>query len=178
MPKPAPILTAGSREPRRPTRIPLAVKLACQFLVEGAPGDDGQPRSLGFAEAAKLAGVRPDAMRRWLHDPAVSALIKAKRAAFRQSICASNELALVSIRNGSGNDMAKVRAAIALEEMNVADAGPAPSEGHRFQVVVVNRLSQPTPVINARTIAAPYLAGEPEPEVEPEPEPVFVPRKW
>ena len=183
MPKPAPVLTAGSRAPRRPTRIPPAVRLACQFLVEGAPGDDATSAPLGFVEAAKLAGVRPDAMRRWLDVPAVRSLIKAKRAAFRESLCASNELALAAVRDRSRNDMAKVRAVIALEEIhNAADAGRAPpSEGPRLSINIVDRLEQPPAVtIKGRAMpaarsVAPYAPAELESNEPPPEPPIFRP---
>jgi hypothetical protein len=171
MPKPAPILTAGSRAPRRPTRIPPAVRLACQYLVEGRPGDEGAaPRQLGFVEAARLAGMKPETMRRWLLEPAVRSLVKAKRAAVLESICAGNPLALAVVRDRSANDMAKVRAAVALEDMNNAiDVTRQPSGGGRaFQINIVNRLG-PSPQPPAITIEARPAAAHRFPDRPPSP---------
>lgn len=179
MPKSAPLLTAGSRGSRRPRRIPPKVRLACQYLVEGAPGGDGEvPQSLGYCEAARLANVRPDTMRRWMHEPVVSSFIKARRAAFVQTLCASNPLALVNIRDRSANDMAKVRAAIALEDLyNIAEGvRPQSDDLPRFTVQIVNRIAPPAPTIDGRTTIPANPPIEPEPE--PLPGPVFTPRRW
>ena len=90
---------------------------------------------------------------------AVRGLIKAKRAAFVQALCAGNPQSLAAIRDGSDNDMAKVRAVIALEEIQTAaDAGRAPGEvsPQRFSVNIVNRIDVPRVTIEAAR--PPYLA--------------------
>ena len=78
--------------------------------------------------------------------------------------------------------MARVRAVLALEELN-ADAGGARSmsdAGSRFTVQIVNRIAAPEPpaiTISARTIPAPFPSPLVEPEPEPPPpDPIFSPR--
>jgi hypothetical protein len=133
---------------------------------------------MDFIAAARVTGVGPDTARKWLHKPEVMSLLRSERKAFRREICAQNEASLKGLRDHAPNSMARIAAIRLLEEMNGDDAGLAPSEGPRFQVVVLNRVEPPRPAIEARTVPAPYVAGVPEPEVEPEPEPIFKPRRW
>ena len=155
MPRPAPFLTAGSREPRRPTRIPPAVRRAIQHLVGGHPETGAQ---LGFIEAGKLEGNRPDTMRRWMYEPSVRALIKAQRAALLDVICAPNPLALAAIRDRpDGNDAAKVRAVVALEEMAAADDSQSEPGQASAQSFVINIVERPSVTIEGRS-SGPFLA--------------------
>ena len=97
---------SGARSPDRPRRIPQAVKASCLRTVHEA---------VDFIAAAKANGLRPDTLRRWLHDPAVVGLIRRERAAFRLAICSANERVLADIRDKGENAMARVRAVQVLE---------------------------------------------------------------
>ena len=72
--------------------------------------DDAEAAPLDFVESAKLAGIRPNILRKWLHKPAVVAFIRRERAAFRTAICAANEYALRKVRDESKNGMSVVAA--------------------------------------------------------------------
>jgi hypothetical protein len=154
-------------------------------MVWGRP-DDPDGRALSWIEAAHAVGMQPPILRRYLDRPEFVSLLLKERRAFRTTICAGNEGALRKVRDRpDGNDMARVRAVLALEEMN-ADAGGARSmsdAGSRFTVQIVNRIAAPEPpaiTISARTtIPAPFPSTLVEPEPEPPPpEPIFTPRRW
>jgi hypothetical protein len=110
-----PLASTSPRSPSlRPRPIPAAVRSACQAMVH-----DG----IGFIDAAKANGLKPDTMRRWLHRPEVVGLLRRERAAFRAAVCAANEAVLASIRDErEGNQMARVHAIRTLEGLD-AEAG-------------------------------------------------------
>lgn len=121
MPKLTPVLASGKRPPLKGNRIPPPVRLAVQYMVEGTP-DAADDAPIDFIEAAKMAGIKPDQMRRWLDVPAVRALIKDSRIAYRTALCAANEQVLGRIRDRADNSMARVRATLALQEMETPKA--------------------------------------------------------
>ena len=79
---------------------------------------------MDFIEAGKLAGIKPDVMRRWLDRPEVIKLIRAERRAFRESICAGNELALKNVRDKSENGMAVINSVRTLEQLHEDKSKP------------------------------------------------------
>jgi hypothetical protein len=83
--------------------------------------DDPDCKPLNFIEAAKLAGIKPDVMRRWLDRAEVRALLLKERKAFRAAICAGNEAALQRVRDKSANGMVTVAAVRALEQIDDDD---------------------------------------------------------
>jgi hypothetical protein len=72
--------------------------------------DDESCAPVDFVEASKLAGIKPDVMRRWLDRAEVRALLLKEWKAFRAAICAGNEQALQRVRDKSPNGMATVAA--------------------------------------------------------------------
>ena len=106
MPANPPLATSGSRDPdrQRPRPIPRPIRRAIEIMVRGKP-DDPDCKPLSFVEAAKLCDVRPDIMRRWLDRSEVRRFLLAERRAFRDTVCAGNELALQRVRDRSANGM-------------------------------------------------------------------------
>ena len=91
-------------------------------MVYGRP-DDPDCAPLSFIEAAKLAGIKPDQMRRYLDRAEVRKLLLSTRRVFRSAICASDEGALLAIRDRAANAMARVAAIKTLEQIDVDDGG-------------------------------------------------------
>jgi hypothetical protein len=114
MPATSPITAAGSRDEKRPAPIPKSVKLALVLMVRGLPDNPDAP-PLDFISAAKLAGVAPDRMRRWLDRAEVLRFLRAERKAWRAALCAANESVLAAIRDRGENAMARVQAIKTLE---------------------------------------------------------------
>jgi hypothetical protein len=175
-----PLASTGSRSPTaRPRPIPAAVRSACQAMVH-----DG----IGFIDAAKANGLKPDTMRRWLHRSEVVGLLRRERAAFRVAICAANEAVLASIRDDrDGNQMARVHAVKTLEGLDAEAVARQP--GAATPGVVINILPAPTPpvvdVTPPRSIPVPQcvLDAQRPPGIDHEPLPakadptIFRPRR-
>ena len=172
MPIVPPLTSSAGRELKRPRPIPKPVYDAMRLMIYGRPSDpDGRP--LTFTEV----GVKADVMRRYLDRPAVIALLRRERRAYREALCGGNEGALRAIRDASKNDMARVAAVRQLETMNAEEAGGSTGEGspQSFSINIISRSPDPV-TIEGRTIpaprsAAPYALAEPEPE--PPAEPIF-----
>jgi hypothetical protein len=163
MPENPPLMASGSREPKKPRPLPARVRDLIGFMVRGAPDDaDGKP--LDFIAAAKLANLKPDIARRWLDRGDFRTALRAERAAFREAICAGNELALARIRGGE-NAMAAVRSIQLLERL---DEGESTRSGSvpRVPGMVIQIINGPMPQVHARTIdhASVSLPIEAEPE--------------
>jgi hypothetical protein len=89
-------------------------------MIYGDPTDeDGAP--VDFISAAKQVGMQPQTLRKYLTRPQVIAFLRAERRAFREAVCAGNEIALQRVRDGEGhqNPMARVAAVRALEQIEV-----------------------------------------------------------
>jgi hypothetical protein len=135
-------------------------------MVYGDPARPDEP--IDFVAAAKLAGVQPDAMRRWLHRPQAASMLRAERRAYRLALCASNENALARIRDKSENAMAVVKSVQVLEELDQDDV-------HRQRhgnvspglCIVIADARGPSP----RTVAPVSPVIEHEPVREPRDEP-------
>jgi hypothetical protein len=167
MPDNPPLTSAGSRDSdKRPAPIPKAVKEVIRLMVYGT-GDDALP--MGFVEASKLAGVRPDQMRRWLDKPAVINFIRSERRAWRLALCSGNETALQRIRDGD-NAMASVQAVKALEAIDAEQvqtrSGVVTQPGIS---IVIQHSSPPPPALPGDT--ARVIDAEPVRQLEHEPEP-------
>jgi hypothetical protein len=113
-------VTASSREVKRPRPIPRQVCDVITLMVYGRI-DDENCAPVGFVEAARLVGMAPDVMRRWLDRAEVRALLLKERKAFRASVCAGNELALARVRDKSLNHMATVAAVRQLQAIDEED---------------------------------------------------------
>jgi hypothetical protein len=168
MPAIAPI-RASAREVKRERPIPKAVRLACHLMIYGddAAADDAPP--LSFVAAAKLAGIAPYTLRRWLDKPAVIALIRSERAIFRRALCAGNELALAKIRDYGQNDAARVRSVLALEAIDDAETTHGRVEGNT-PGIVISIISAPEP-------ARPVTIDAMPPTLDANGNPVFDPRR-
>ena len=144
-----PLLASGSREMKRPRPIPKKVRDAVKFMVYGRL-DDPDCKPLDFIEAAKLAEMAPDHMRRYLDRGDVRALLRAERRVFRDAICAGNEGALKRIRDTSANGMSVVASVRALEQIE-AEASERPPSNITPGIVIrliseAPRTVQPAPV--------------------------------
>jgi hypothetical protein len=155
---------ASDRELRRPRPLPKRVQKACLLMIYGNPDDGDDAKPLDFVAAAKLAGVQPPLMRKWLDRPAAIQFIRRERAVFRRFLCSANELALANIRDRGQNDAARVRSVLALEQIDavsvIQNRGQAQTPG-----VVIQIIQPPAPAIEPKPVAtiehAPQ-AAEPE----------------
>lgn len=160
-------VTASSREPAKPRRVPRHIRHLVEIMVRGRE-DDPDCAPLAFVEAAAIAGVAPDVARRWLDRGEVRALLRAERRAFRDAICAGNELALQRIRDGSANAMAQLGAVRVLENIS-EEAADRSARGHGAVsapglVIVIERSDRlPAPL-------GPVVDVTPAAELEPVPE--------
>lgn len=131
-------------------RVTGKLKVACDLLAyEGMP----------FNEAAQQAGLSVAAMRSALQRPHVIAYLKAQREVLRASMSGRNILTLAEVRDQTGNQMARVNAVKALEQISdepMAAPGRAASAG----VVIVIQTAAPA-------IANPTNA-QPKPLIEHE----------
>jgi hypothetical protein len=114
--------------------------------------------------------MKPDTLRRYLHRLDVRALIADEKKAFLAWATSANAQALTSIRDTSANDAARVRAVLALEELET------PRDG-RSVSVVVNTAVGLAPIKPGYVVRLPpdltraLPAGETPPR-SPEPEPL------
>jgi hypothetical protein len=76
-----------------------------------------------------VGSMRPDTLRRYLHRADTRALIASERKALLAWATSANPQALMNIRDRSLNDAARVRAALALEELEAPRQGPGQSPG-------------------------------------------------
>ena len=188
MPVVPPLTSSGSRALKRPRPVPKPVRDAIRLMVYGKPDDpDGRP--LAFIEAGRETGVKPDVMRRYLDRPAVIALLRRERRAYREALCGGNEGALRRVRDTAENSMAVVAAVRQLETMSADDAGRASGESspQHFQINLISRVEQPPPVtIEGRATPAdrfiakpgvrvPYATGRLEAKSDPPANPIFKP---
>jgi hypothetical protein len=139
MPTIHPIAASGSREAKKPAPVPKKVKAAIVFMVRGRPEDEDN-KPIDFVEAAKLADVEAWVVRQWLDRAEGRKFLKAERVAFRDAVCAGNELALKRVRDTSENGMAVIGSVRALEQI---DADETPHRGGQqifpgFVIVVNN----------------------------------------
>jgi hypothetical protein len=117
MPTRQPIAASGSREPKKQATVPKKVRDAIKIMVRGRP-DDEAAKPVDFVEAAKLADVNSWVVRQWLDRVEGRAFLKAERRAFRDAVCAGNELALKRVRDTSENGMAIIGSVRALEQID------------------------------------------------------------
>lgn len=145
MPDIAPLTASGSREMKRPRSIPKAVREALRLMVYGRE-DDPDCKPLDFIEAAKLASVKPDVMRRYLDRGDVRALLRAERRVFREAICAGNERSLRHMRDTAANGMVRLGAIRVLEQIDAVEtARPAgmPSPGICIRIITPGAAADP-----------------------------------
>jgi len=113
----------------RPMRVTGKLKVACNLLAyEGLP----------FNEAAQQAGLSVHAMRLALQRPHVIAYLKAQREVLRASMSGRNILTLAAVRDQTDNQMARVNAVKALEQIGdepSARSGASSMPGLVIQIV-------------------------------------------
>ncbi len=164
MPDHPPMLSSAPREPAgRPRPIPKPVKTAIALMVRGRD-DDPDTKPLGLLEAARAAGISPPILRRYLTRPAVIALLRSERRAFRNQLCCANDRVLADIRDTAANTMSRVAAIRQLEQLE-ADDQPAAREMPGVTIRIVNQVST-SPVAST---ASPIIEARPiEPQLEPQ----------
>lgn len=101
-----------------PMRVDGKLRKACMALVH-----DG----LGWKEAAERAGFRPSSMLSALERPHVKAFIKQQRDVLRSSMCGRNILVLAEVRDQTDNQMARVQAVKALEQLEDQQVARGPA---------------------------------------------------
>jgi hypothetical protein len=172
MPSVPPITASGSRDLAKPRPIPPKVRRMIEIMVRGTDAGD----VVDFIGAAKLAGLAPDVARRWLDRGPVRQLLRAERAAFRSTLCASNELHLARIRGTARNSMAQIAAVRTLEQIDDQADVRSPREQPQAGLVVIieaspHRMPAPTgPVVDvmpAEPVRSVTPAVDREPELEP-----------
>jgi hypothetical protein len=164
-----PALTAsGPRELKRARPIPAKVRTAVDIMVFGKP-DDENCAPIGFVEAASIAGIAADQMRRYLDRADVRKLILDRRKTFREALCSGNELALKRQRDLSKNGMVVVAAVRQLEEMggpdNVRNGNQATAG---ISIRILNVAPQPQ-----QLVTAPAIEHEPAAPIEDSRDPIF-----
>src|SRR6516225_6464593 len=93
---------ASSREPKdRVREIPPRIRRACQLMVEQA---------IDRVAAAKQVGMRPDSLRRWLHQREVLAFLRQAHDYHLAELSAANPMKLAMIRDESPNWTSRVQA--------------------------------------------------------------------
>jgi hypothetical protein len=147
MPINPPLRASGSRELKRPRPIPRSVRDAITLMVYGKI-EDPDCAPVDFITAAKLSGIKPDVMRRWLDRAPVRALLRSERRAFREAICAGNEAALQRVRDKSANGMVTVAAVRALEQIDEAEPHRrSVQESPHLTIRIVNVAPVPAPPV-------------------------------
>src|SRR6516165_2316568 len=91
---------ASSREPKRPREISPRVKRACLAMVE---------QGIDRVAAARLVGLQPDSLRRWLRQRDVLAFLRQAHDDHLATLCAANPTRLAEIRDTSPNWMSRVQ---------------------------------------------------------------------
>lgn len=172
MPVTWPAASAGDPDPRkRKPPIPKKIRDVITLMIYGQP-DDEDCTPIGFIEAAKECGVKPDVMRRYLDRGDVRAYLLAERRAFRAAVCGGNELALQRVRDRSPNAMAVVASVRALEQLESEEH--AQPSGGMAAGVVIRLISAPA----AAVLPAPTIDVTPTAPKHDEPsEPIFEPRR-
>jgi hypothetical protein len=160
MPTIHPIAASGSREAKKAATVPKAVRAAIVLMVQGRP-DDADNKPLDFVEAAKLADVQAYVVRKWLDRAEGRKFLKAERTAFRDAVCAGNELALKRVRDTSENGMAVIGSVRALEQI---DADETPHRGGMVQapgfVIIVQNAPGAAPTVIQPGITIDHQADE------------------
>lgn len=165
MPANPPLVAAGARDPEKPRPIPAKVRRMVELMVYGNP-DDQDSKCIDFIEAARIVGIKPDIARRWLDRAEVRRLLRAERRAFRDAICAANELSLQRIRDRSSNSMAQLGAVRLLE--NIAEENESRPLGRQvvpgLVLVVTNGPNSPpepvAPVIDVEPVQSDGSASD------------------
>jgi hypothetical protein len=158
MPTNPPLTASGSRELKRPRPIPARIRTAVTLMVYGRLADE-TCTPVDFVEAARIVGLKPDQMRRWLDRGEVRALLRNERKAFRAAVCAGNKLALQRVRDKSLNHMATVAAVRQLQAIDEEDPhGRGAQDSSPFMTIriITPPATAPSPVtIEAEPIAEP-----------------------
>jgi hypothetical protein len=126
---------ASSREPKeRDREIPPRVKRACLLMIE---------QGIDRNAAAEQVGLRPDSLRRWLHQRDVLAFLRQGHDHHLATLCAANPTKLAEIRDTSPNWTSRVQAIRTMEGMG--------------EDVSLRRTTETTPgvVLNIVTVAPP-----------------------
>jgi hypothetical protein len=117
------------------------------LMVQGS-ADDESSSPLDFIAAGRQVGMAPDVARRWLDRGEFRQALRAERRAYRESLMAGNEAALVRVRDKSENAMAVVRSVQVLEQIDdEAARAPAGTRTPGLVIQIVNTAPpRPEPV--------------------------------
>jgi hypothetical protein len=163
MPISTPIAASGHL-PKRETRVPKHVKTAILAMIE-----DG----CDFIAAARLVGLKPDSMRRWLGRAETLSYLREQRKRFRASVCAGNEYALAEIRDTAENSVARVNAVKVLEQID-ENADPRHASNTIVPGVTLRIVNVVAPSAQRPTIDVTPRAAAPEPQpIETDADPIF-----
>jgi hypothetical protein len=137
---------ASSREPKdSPREIPSRVKRACLAMIE---------QGIDRVAAAKQVGLRPDSLRRWLHQREVLAFLRQGHDYHLATLCAANPTKLAEIRDSSPNWTSRVQAIRTMEgmgeEVSLRRAPDQTTPGITIRVInVMSDPAAPSSVIDA-----------------------------
>jgi hypothetical protein len=162
MPDHPPLACSAPREPTKRSRpIPPAIKTAIKLMVRGKD-DDPDTKPLNLIDAARAAGVQAFILRRYLDRPAVVALLRSQRRAFRNELCATNEACLADIRANAANSMAKLGAIRTLEELSDAEYTTHRRSEPASPWITINITSPPASPSAPQMKVVEHLPAEPE----------------
>jgi hypothetical protein len=133
---------ASSRELKdRVREIPPRVKRACLVMIE---------QGIDRVAAAKQVGLRPDSLRRWLHQREVLAFLRQAGDCHLASLCAANPTKLAKIRDTSPNWTSRVQAIRTMEGMGEEGssrrATDTPTPGVTIKIIHQTPPAQPIDV--------------------------------
>lgn len=129
-------LATTDKPPKKRMQIRGKLQVALDKMIwEGLP----------FNEAAHAANFNVCAMRKALGRPHVLAYLRAERDVLRASMCPRNIHVLAEVRDQTGNQMARVQAVKALEQLGDEQQASVTKQALPGLVVVVNTVQ---PVAN------------------------------
>lgn len=149
-------LPAPARKPKdksAPHQVTGKLREACNLMIFG--NDAGEP--LEYDEAAKEAGLTVRAMRMALEKPHVRNYLRQQRAILVASFHSTNPLHIARMRDKSSNQMVRLQAARAIEDMG---GEAAATDGRRPTspgvTIIIGAPAPPAIAVGGRTITTPY----------------------
>jgi hypothetical protein len=144
---------ASSREPKeREREIPSRVRRACELMIE---------EGIDRVAAAERVGMRPDSLRRWLHQRKVLTFLRQGHDHHLATLCAANPTKLAEIRDSSPNWTSRVQAIRTMEgmgeEVSLRRPGEVPSPGVVLNIVTVAAPAQPVSPVDITSAKVPLV---------------------
>ena len=137
------------RDKSAPHQVTGKLKTACDFMIYG--NEAGEP--LEYDEAAMAAGLTVRAMRMALEKPHVRAYLRQQRAILIASFHSTNPLHIARMRDQSTNQMVRLQAARAIEDMG---GEAAATDGRRPMspgvTIIIGAPTPPAIAVDGRTI--------------------------